>query len=138
MATAMENFAQFKDYRLGAIKFWECRRVVWNLLLVPPALIGYWNSSGIMPILGTAVVEPENVSLAAVAFMFFCAAIGANICYCAAYVTEFWMADSNMESGWLNGGRTAIFIVGCLIGIGLAVIGGAQIFAMLSLAISKV
>ncbi len=40
------------------------------------------------------------------------------------------MADSNLEGGWQNGERTAVFVVGCVIGVGLALAGGQQIATM--------
>ena len=122
----MDDFIQFRHYRREAIKYWERRRIIWNLLLVPPALFSYWFA--------LQFPDPEQVSpvfgFDQVAMLFFAAAVGANICYCAAYIAEFLMADSNLEGGWQNGGRTAVFVAGCVIGVGLALAGGQQIAMM--------
>jgi len=106
-----------------AIRYWELRRIFWNLLLVPPALLSYWFAAGI----AVGIGDPPVFGWPGVAAMFCFSAAGANICYSFAYVIEFWIQGASAESGYRKGGRHALFILGCLLGVGLALGGGASI-----------
>lgn len=106
-----------------AIKYWEKRRIVWNLLLVPPAILSYWLASGVAAGIG----DPPAFDWPIIAIMFCFAAVGANICYSFAYVIEFWIQGTRAEVGYRQNGRTALFVLGCFLGMGLALSGGASI-----------
>ena len=122
----MDDLKQFRDYRREAIRYWERRRIVWNVLLVPPSLLTYWCAFQFPD----PDAHPEVFGFGTVAVLFFMAAAGANLCYCAAYIVEFFLADPDPECGWLLVGRPALFVIGCVIGIGLALLGGMQIADM--------
>ena len=109
-----------------AIRYWEKRRIVWNVLLVPPALLGYVLPAGIAAGIGDRAMLGWPEVLA----MFCFAAVGANICYSFAYVVEFWIQGSGVEKEYRKYGRTLLFVLGSLLGIGLALMGGASIAQM--------
>jgi hypothetical protein len=113
----------FHAYRKSAIRFWERRRILFNALLIPPALFTYYFGRDI----SMGVGDAPAFGLDVVAILFFISAGGANACYSIVYMLEFWMADSNLESGWQNGGRTGIYVIGVVIAIGLALMGGREI-----------
>ena len=83
----MDDLKQFRDYRREAIRYWERRRIVWNVLLVPPSLLTYW------------------------------------------FAFQFPDPDAHPEVFGF-GTVAALFVIGCVIGIGLALLGGMQIADM--------
>lgn len=106
-----------------AINYWEIRRTFWNLLLVPPAVLSYWFALGIAVEIG----DPPAFGWPVVAAMFCFSAVAANICYSFAYVIEFWIQGASAEEGYRTIGRHVLYALGCLLGIGLALGGGASI-----------
>lgn len=52
--------------------------------------------------------------------VFFFAFVGANFCYTFSYAVEFFFFGGPRYSGYLNSGRTLLFVVGCVFGIILA------------------
>ena len=114
---------EFADYKKEAIRFWELRRIIWNLLLIPPSLFGYVFAAGV----AVAVDDSPQFGLPIVAVLFCFSAVGANICYSLAYVIEFWAAGRSCEEGYRVKGRRLLFGLGCFIGIGLALSGGRNI-----------
>lgn len=119
----MNEFAQFSDYRKEAIRYWEKRRIIYNLLLIPPSLFSYFMGSSFAAGIG----DPPLFGIAGVIILFVGSAISANICYSLVYVIEFLLADSNKESGWTQYGRPFVFICGCILGGFLALLGGKSI-----------
>ena len=113
----------FANYRKVAIRYWELRRIVWNIILIPPALFGFMMAAGVAAGIG----DPKQFGDPYVIGLFCFSAVGANICYSFAYVVEFWMAGRDAEDGYCSIGRHLLFALGCLIGIGLALIGGQDI-----------
>ena len=106
-----------------AIQYWERRRIIWNLLLFPPSILSYLFASGVA--VGTG--DSPAFEWPVVAAMFCFAAVGANICYSFAYVIEFWIQETQVEAGYRQQGRTALFVLGCFLGVGLALSGGMSI-----------
>ena len=109
-------------FRKAAIRYWERRRVIYNLALVPPAFFGYMFSAAVAQ--GNDPIESHT---AYVLGRFALSIVGANICYTFAYALEFLFGSDDPTSRWLRFGRTALFVTGILFGMLLALIGGQQI-----------
>jgi len=109
-----------------AIEYWEKKRILWNLLLVIPSVFSYWLASGV----AVGIGDPASFGWIEVGVMFCSAAVAANICYSFAYVIEFWMQGLQSETAYREHGRSLLFGFGCLLGIGLAFVGGATIAYM--------
>jgi hypothetical protein len=106
-----------------AIRYWEVRRIVWNLLLVPPALLSY-----LFDIEFAVGVDDHPAFGWPIVLAHFCfAALGANVCYSFAYVIEFWIQGSDRESGYHEHGRPLLFALGYLVEMGLSLLGGTAI-----------
>ena len=114
-----------QEKKRKVILYWERRRILWNLILIPPSLTAYWFAEELTVGVDPALVHGLGFPLVAAAFCF--AAIGANLCYCFAYAVEFWVAGSSAETPFNEIGRTVLFLLGCLLGVGLALIGGQAI-----------
>jgi len=104
-----------------AVRYWERRRIIYNLLLIPPAIFG-WGIAGAVSASG----DEKGMGTLGVLLLFFSSAIGANICYSLAYVFEFLFAGSG-RSFWPKPGRTIVFICGCAFAVFLAMLGGRNI-----------
>lgn len=111
-----------QTFKTTAIRYWERRRIIYNLALLPPSLVGY----GIMVGFNYPGEEPPIHGLY-VSLMFALSALGANICYTFAYALEFLFGNADPSSGWIRGGRSAVFTSGILLGMVLALIGGRNI-----------
>jgi hypothetical protein len=91
---------------IDAARFWEPRRLLYNLLLFGVVVIWVvrswphfrpamtWESLGIMTVL----------------------ALLANVCYCAAYFAEILIQNATSNASW-NRQRWAIWVVGTLFAI---------------------
>ena len=119
----MNEFDRFREYRRQAVRFWELRRLIYNFLLLPPTVLIYGFAHAEM----AAADHAPVFGLSVVGILMFLGALAANACYSLVYLLEFWLADSHIESGWQSGGRTAIFVCGVLISIGLAMLGAYEI-----------
>ena len=116
----------FKSYRRSAIRYWEWRRIFYNLALVPPAFIGFVVCGATSAAAGDASI----LSMEEILVQFIMSAIGANICYTFAYVFEFLFGGNAPESRWPRWGRTVAFASGMFIAIMLAFFGGVNIAKM--------
>jgi len=117
----LHNFATF---RAAAIRYWERRRIFWNLALVLPALIGYFPGAAVSAGLGDVRhVDDRRLLILFVSYVF-----AANICFTLAYVLEFLFGDDDPQSRWLRHGRPLTFLVGTALGMFLAFLGGVAIF----------
>lgn len=112
----------FAVSRREAIRYWERRRLYYNLALIPPSFFGYMLMAGL-----AYVGDPHEFKWKYVLFLFALSAIGANICYSFAYALEFIFASNNPSSRWFQFWRNAIFIAGVLFAMVLALIGGRNI-----------
>jgi hypothetical protein len=115
----------YESFRHAALRYWEKRRLWYNLALVPPALLGYAPSA-----LSAAVGDQQRLGSAGVIGLFVLSAVGANVCYSGAYALEFFFATDDPHSRWLRSGRRFFFVAGILFGMGLAFIGGRNIHIM--------
>jgi hypothetical protein len=112
----------YRAFRSSAIRYWERRRIFYNLALVPPAFFSYVLSAGVI-----YVGDPHRSYYFYVLGLFAASALGANVCYSFAYALEFFFGSGNPESRWLRFGRTCIFSAGVLFAMVLALIGGRNI-----------
>ncbi len=90
----------------AAARFWEPRRLLYNLLLFGVVVIWLvrtwphfrpamtWESLGVMTVL----------------------ALLANFCYCAAYLAEILIQNASVSAGW-NRQRWAVWVAGALFAI---------------------
>ena len=107
----------------SAFRYWEIRRIWYNVALVPAAFFGYFTDTA----LSYAVDDIQYLSGSKVAALFVFSGVGANLCYSFAYVLEFWLGGDNMQSRWLRCGRTRAFVSGMILGVVLAFVGGRRI-----------
>jgi hypothetical protein len=115
----MHDYPAFKK---SAIRYWERRRVLYNLLLVPPTFFSYMATAGVI-----YVGDPHRTLYGLVLSMLTLSIVGANICYSFAYALEFFFTSDDPESLWLQSGRRATFIAGVLFAMLLALVGGYDI-----------
>ena len=98
------------------------RRIVYNLALVPPALIGFAFTETV-----NWVGDPHELHHFFIVTLFVFSAVGANICYSFAYALEFIFASENPNSHWLRFGRTSALIAGILFAMLISLFGGYNI-----------
>ena len=100
------------------IAYWERRRILYNILLVPPSLIAWQISKEFTYYIDDQT--PARLSDPAVMLALVILCISANICYCFAYVFEFFFLADEPYRFWPRPGRTVLFVLGCLLGMWLA------------------
>ena len=115
----------FQLFRRTAIRYWERRRIIYNLALVPPAFFSYGFTDNL-----NWVGDPHVTHYSYILPLFALSAVGANICYTFSYALEFVFGSNDPKSGWLRLGRTSIFVAGVLFAMVLALIGGRNIAIM--------
>lgn len=101
--------AQLRDVLTDAIRYWEPRRIAYNLLLV--AVVMAWLFFT-WPHFRTAVALGSLLFLSVFAVL-------ANICYCAAYLADITMQYSLFQAAWRRR-RWGLWLVGTLFAILLA------------------
>ena len=98
------NSSEFRNYFTDAIRFWEPRRIVYNLALagivVAYFIAGYPGSRSILSI--------------DFALGLFLLAVAANICYCAAYLADIFVQASGFREVWQRA-RWVLFLLGTLV-----------------------
>ena len=112
-----------QDVKRSAIRYWERRRLFYNLALILPALLGFHSGS-----VGAArhgLVRDSGTEIVLLLFVLW--AIPANICYTFAYALEFLFASDTEDSWWLENGRTTAFVSGTVFAMVLAFIGGIDV-----------
>ncbi|MGB8010796.1 MAG: hypothetical protein WCF68_04230 [Terriglobales bacterium] len=92
---------QWRDYLGNAIRYWEPRRILYNLLLA--AIVAFHFVKG-LPFSRT-VVQFNSV------LFLFVLAVLANVAYCAAYVPDVFVQMSSLRDSWLRY-RWALFVIG--------------------------
>ncbi len=112
----------FRAFRRSAVRYWERRRIVYNIALVLPALIGFALTEAI-----NSVGDPHELHYSFIFTLFAISAVGANICYSLAYALEFLFASDKPTSRWLRFGRTTALIAGILFAMLLSLLGGYNI-----------
>lgn len=112
-------------YKRTVIRYWERRRIIYNVALVPPALSAYLIAGAI-----DNAGDPHPIFYGLLLFCFSLAAIGANICYSFVYALEFLFGSDDPDSNWSRFGRSIVLIEGIIFAMGLAFFGGRSIAAM--------
>ena len=96
----------FRQSLLQASRFWEPKRLIYNLLLT--AVVALW-------IAGTWPHFREALKMSSLPPLFVLALL-ANACYCAAYLVDLPMQRSVSGTGW-NRGRWSLWIIGTIFAI---------------------
>lgn len=115
----------FVSYRTQAIRYWEWRRIVFNLLLMPPAAIG-WIIGGMLGLFND--MNPQRAVHEDLLDFAICA-VGANLCFTLVYVFEFLFGSDDPASPWTAHGRWMLYAAGIVIGVILALSSGMLIAA---------
>lgn len=100
---------QFRGLLEDAIRFWEPRRLIYNLILAAVTvvwLVATW------PHFRPALTLSSLLLFAILALL-------ANVCYCAAYLVDLPMQLSSPNSVWRNR-RWGLWVIGTLFAIVLA------------------
>ena len=90
-----------RDYFTDAIKFWEPRRVIYNLALAAIVIIYF------------AVGYPSSKAVLSIDFLLglFLLAVVANVAYCAAYLVDVFVQASGFRDTWQRS-RWVLFAIG--------------------------
>ncbi len=113
----------YQSYRNTAFKYWETRRIIWNVILCVVSIPSYLFCAG----LAVGIGDRPEFDLTWVIIHFMAAAVGANVCYTLAYAVEFYFAFGKHHEDYLERGRSFVFFLGCVAGIFLAIAGGREI-----------
>ena len=108
----------FQKTKRDAVTYWEKRRILYNVLLVPPSLIAWEFSSELTYAIDDGT--PAKLTDPAVLFALVVLCICANLCYTLVYTLEFLFLAESPSKFWPNPGRTILLILGCLLGIWFA------------------
>jgi hypothetical protein len=92
---------QWRDYLGNAIRYWEPRRILYNLLLAAIVVVHFVRG---LPFSKTVVQFDALLLL-------FVLAVLANVAYCAAYVPDVFAQMSSLRDSWLRY-RWVVFAVG--------------------------
>ena len=94
---------RFRELAAEAIKYWEPRRLVYNLVLAA-VVVSYF-----------ALAWPKSEAFLSVNFalMLFLLAVVANVCYCAAYVVDIFVQLLSVRALWLWK-RWLLFLLGMM------------------------
>ena len=99
----------FRELLLTAARFWEPRRILYNLILLGVCLVWLIASwPHFRPALHLVTLVPMTVL-----------ALFANFCYTAAYLVDMTLLNSNLRASWLSH-RWILWLVGTLFAILLA------------------
>jgi len=116
MSTSESGVLSLRDIMTDAIRYWERRRLYYNLIL---ALI----------VVGMGlVIWPQSLKLlefSTLLWLFVLAAL-ANVCYTAAYIVDIGFQLSAYRAGWLRW-RLALWIFGTVLAAALTYIGMAVV-----------
>ena len=101
MNLVIMNSAELREYFTDAIRFWEPRRVIYNVVL-SAIVMAYF-----------AVGYPSSKTLLSIDFALglFLLAVAANIAYCAAYLADVFVQASGFREVWLRS-RWVLFAIG--------------------------
>src|SRR5690349_15483060 len=110
----------YDGFRKSAIRYWERRRLFYNLALILPAVLGYFLSA----MVPAAVGDKSHLGSGAIIALFMVSALGANVCYCFGYALEFIFGSDEPDCRWVSFWRPVSFELGTLVSIALAFVGG--------------
>lgn len=97
------------------VRYWERRRWVFLLLLVPPTLLGYLPPASI----SAGVGDQQIMSSGEVALAFFASFLAANLCYTFIYAVEFLIMGTRIQEEYQLW-RRWLFVAGVLLGFAAA------------------
>ena len=103
--------AFFRDVTKDAVRFWEWRRLTYNIVLVCISLLTFVVASS----------RSEHWYRGPALSAFIQAALWANMAYCTAYAFEFLFQASRWRESWRRS-RYLVFIAGLLLGSILAAV----------------
>jgi len=115
----------FPTFRRSAVRYWERRRIIYNVTLVIPAFIGYSFTDTV-----NWVGDPHRTHYEFVIPLLLASVVAANICYSFSYALEFIFGSDDPISRWQRYGRTTAFVSGVLLAVLLALVGGRNIANM--------
>jgi uncharacterized membrane protein YkvI len=95
--------ANLRDYLTDAIKYWEPRRILYNLVLAAIFLFHYVRA---LP------GSKGLISLNSVLFLIVLAVL-ANVVYCAAYLVDIFAQASGLRENWRRD-RWILFTIGLI------------------------
>jgi hypothetical protein len=95
------NSSELREYFTDAIRFWEPRRLIYNVVLAA-IVIAYF-----------AAGYPVSKSMLSMDFalVLFLLAVAANIAYCAVYLADVFVQASGFREVWLRS-RWVLFTIG--------------------------
>ena len=79
-----------RDYVTQAIRYWEPRRLLYNMLLVAVVVLTFWLN---LPLSKAAITIDSILWL-------FLLAVLANVVYCAAYIVDIFVQASAFREQW--------------------------------------
>jgi hypothetical protein len=102
-------FGSFRNSFSDAIRFWEPRRVIYNLILAT------------VTILWLVMTWPHfRPALNLTSLLLVCVmALLANVCYCAAYLVDLPLQRSSLNANWKRH-RSGLWLAGTLFAVVLA------------------
>jgi hypothetical protein len=110
-----------REYITEAIRYWEPRRVVYNVVLVGVVGVYFW--------LGWPA--SQHILTADTILVLFLLAVLANVAYCAAYLVDIFAQMSNFREAW-NAARWIVFVIGTVFAAVLTRFFALGIFASAS------
>ncbi len=104
MNLAAMNSSELREYFTDAIRFWEPRRLIYNVVLAA-IVIAYF-----------AVGYPTSKAILSMDFALalFLLAVAANIACCAAYLADIFVQASGFREIWQRM-RWVLFLIGTLV-----------------------
>jgi hypothetical protein len=111
-----------KETSTDSIKYWERKRIWYNLFLLLPASLGYFTALEVESNIGDQI-NHDKVQI--ITQFFFCF-IGANIAFSTAYIPDMFVQLSEFKKTWRQY-RAILFILGCIISFPLALQSAAYI-----------
>jgi hypothetical protein len=114
-----------RELRAEALRYWEKRRIIYNLLLIPPAWFGWGISRSFTYHIDDR--QPAGLTDPKVLASLVTLCIAANLCYSAVYVLEFLFMSEKKGAFWPAPARTICLVLGCLFAMVVAAKTGGQL-----------
>lgn len=113
----------FAAYRKSAIRYWERRRIGYNVLLIPCMAFGFLVAAGMNGL------DDREMRLGWVGtlLLFGGYLFTANLCYSLVYATEFIFGSEDARSMWRRWLATAVFTAGTLFSLPMGLVIGRDI-----------
>lgn len=109
----------FPAYRRTAVRYWERRRIVYNLAIVPSLLFGFAFKDTL-----NWTADDHDTHYGFVFTMFAITCFKANICYSFCYALEFLIGSDDRASRWQHSLRRSSFVGGVMFAMLLALFAG--------------